>query len=67
MKAANPGTFGERFDRFIHWFFSTSPSDVEPYRPAAPRPATRAVSRREAPRLRQQHAGPVRVAAKRKP
>ena len=63
---ADTTSFANRFDRFVRWFFTASPTAVEPPRPPVPKVARRAESRRPAVRLRAHHAGPVRVAAKAK-
>jgi hypothetical protein len=75
MKAVDTRSLAERLDRFLHWFFTTTPTaDLECSPPKVAKPAkslkvaSRAESRRPPKRVRAHHAGPVRVtAAKSKP
>jgi hypothetical protein len=68
MKTVDALTFSERVDRFVRWFFTTSPEAViEPWQPTPAKPRSRAVAHRKPTRLRPQHSGPVRVAVKGKP
>ena len=68
MKTVDALTFSERVDRFVRWFFTTSPEAViEPRQPTPAQPGSRTVAQRKPTRLRPQHSGPVRVAVKGKP
>ena len=59
---AAPRKFAMRFDRFVRWFFTASPTDALELPLPADRPiARRAESRRPPAKLRAHHAGPVRV------
>jgi len=68
MKTVAASTLSERLDRFLRWFFTASPDAAvvtpAPIQPAKPR--SRTVAHRKPTRLRPQHSGPVRVAAKAK-
>ena len=60
--AAAHQNFTQRLDRFVRWFFTTSPTaDLEAPPPAKRPAARRAESRRPPVKLRAHHAGPVRV------
>lgn len=68
MKTVDAATFSERVDRFVRWFFTTSPEAViEPWPPTPAQPRSRTVAHRKPTRLRPQHSGPVRVVVKGKP
>lgn len=67
MKTVDAPSFSERLDRFIRWFFTVSPDAVVEPPPSRSQPRSRIVAHRVPTRLRPQHSGPVRVAAKGKP
>jgi hypothetical protein len=64
MKTVDRPRLSERVDRFLRWFFTTSPDDVVVLPPTKPR--SRTVAHRKPTRLRPQHSGPVRVVVKAK-
>ncbi|MEO8310352.1 MAG: hypothetical protein ABI520_04185 [Caldimonas sp.] len=65
MKMADAPSLTERVDRFLRWFFTASPdADAVPLPPLRTQPRSRTVANRVPTRLRPQHSGPVRVAAK---
>jgi hypothetical protein len=64
MKTVDRPRLSERVDRFLRWFFTASPDDF--VAPAPTQPRSRTVAHRKPTRLRPQHSGPVRVAAKAK-
>jgi hypothetical protein len=71
MKAVDTRVLAQRLDRFLHWFFTTTPTaDLDGWQakvPKLPKVARRAEAR-PPKRVRALHAGPVRVkAAKGKP
>ena len=64
MKTVAASKLSERVDRFLRWFVTVSPDAV--VAPAPMKPRSRTVAHRKPTRLRPQHSGPVRVAAKAK-
>ena len=64
MKSVDASRLSARVDRFLRWFFTTSPDAF--VAPAPTKLPSRAVARRKGPRLQLQPSGPVRAPVKAK-